>query len=393
MANPKIVFIHGSDPKQAATPWMFYHLHPSSYSTPVKAEGKTFDLHYFDYEKGIRTDWTGWSAKRGESAPAGGTTGELLPKAGLRDWNGTPIPDHARVGTVVAFYDWVKRQPAGSISSIQIFSHATAFQPVLFPESFEWGDDVIKKYDMDEPRDPNDSEFRIRDFEGKNPLSDKNGPDPFDSSTGSGMAAFKKALARDVFIKIWGCGEQFLQPGQGNTMRKYLADYLKVKNGKDAERKRAMLLLSYLNVFDDFFPYRLARQLDLPVWAGPLGWGTDPYDVDGKFDRKTYSKVKYTYKGNFPPDLKKKEQWWRASYHFLGEPRYTKEIFEKALGAKVDPVGYIEYRPSWVARATSKLSKIITPPDPNDPFNIPEQLFDALAEKMRKMGMGESPSP
>ena len=88
MANPKLVFIHGSDPVQAATPWMFYHLHPSSYTNPVKAEGRIFDLVYFDYEKGKRTEWKGWSSARGNAAPAGGTEGDILPKASLRDRNG-----------------------------------------------------------------------------------------------------------------------------------------------------------------------------------------------------------------------------------------------------------------------------------------------------------------
>lgn len=390
MANQKLVFIHGSDPKQAVTPWMFYHLHPSTYTNPVKDDGKTFDLVYFDFERGKRFEWKNWSAKRSDKEPAGATSGDILPKASLRDYYGTTIPNRDRVGTAVAFYDWVKRQSAGSIASIQIFSHATAFQPVLFAESFEWGDDVIKKFDLTEPRDPNDSEFRMRDFEGSNPLS-TNGPDPFDRSGGSQMASFRKALASDCFIKIWGCGEQFLQEGQGNTMRKYLADFLKVKNGKGAELKRALLLQSYLNVFDDFFAFTLADRLDMPVWAGPLGWGTDPYDVDGVFDRKTYAKEKYTWKGNFPPNLKKKEQWWRASYHFLGNPRLAKEVFEKEFRAKVDPVGYIEYKSSWVKAARARYSKIITPPDPNDPFSIPERLFNSLAEKMSRMGAGQSP--
>jgi hypothetical protein len=391
VANQKVVFIHGSDPKQAETPWMFYHLHPSAYSKPARTEGKSFDLVYFDYEKGKRKDWTGWAAARGRTPPPGGVEGDILPRANLRDASGTPYPGPLRVGTAVAFYEWVKRQPSGSISSIQIFSHATGFQPVLFPESYEWGDDGIKQFDFTEPRDPNDSEFRMRDFEGNNPLA-TNGADPFDRGTGSEMQRFKRALAPDVFIKIWGCGEQFMQPGLGNTLRKYLSDYLKVRNGKGADLKRAMLLLSYLNSLDDFFPYRLAERLDLPVWAGPMGWGTDPYEVDGKYDPKTYAKEKYTYVGNFPPNLKKKEQWWRASMHFLGEPRYTKDIFQKALKAKVDPVGYIEYRRSWVTAAVSRLQRVITPPDPSDPFAIPARLMDALTEKMRKMGIGESPS-
>src|SRR5687767_14005971 len=119
MAGKTLVFIHGSDPKQDNTPWMFYHLHPSSYRASVLSEGMTFDLVYFDFLKGTRNIWKGWTAKRSQKPPIDPPVIEqLTPKVKIRDQLGNPYPGEPDRPSVLAFYDWVKAQPEKSIASI-----------------------------------------------------------------------------------------------------------------------------------------------------------------------------------------------------------------------------------------------------------------------------------
>jgi hypothetical protein len=378
MANKIIVFIHGSDPDQADTPWMFYHLHPSTYTTPVLSEGKTFDLVYFDFEKGRRQTWKGWSATRSRKRPTAAPDEdvELTPKAKIRDQAGDPYPgSDPDFPSVLAFYDWAKGQAAGSIASIQIFSHAVVHQPVLFASSYEYGAEPDKAADLTAPRDPHDTEFRLRDFEGSNPLATA---DPWDPAGGE-LGKFRNALDADVFIKVWGCGEQTYSHNDGAPIRKLVTDYLKVKSGKTGDTQRATLLTSYLDHVKEFFPFRLAQRLQVPVWAGPVGWGSDPYDIDGTFNKATYAKDKYTWKGKFPPNLDRKELWWRVSAHFRGNKALAEKFFKKALKAKLDALGYVEYKVSWVNAATDAADSILNPPSGASGGSI----FDAPAELMR----------
>src|SRR5437899_12675067 len=269
MANKILVFIHGSDAVQSDTPWMFYHLHPSSYSMPVISEGKTFDVVYFDFFEGTRKTWKGWAAKRSQKAPTDPPVMEKLKhEVHIRDQLGRPYSGDTEHPSVLAFYEWAKTQPEKSIASIQIFSHAVIHQPVLFAASYEWGDKPDQRADVTADRDPNDTEFRLRDFEGKNPL---NGGDPWAAGAGSELSKFRKALEPDVFIKVWGCGEQTYSHNDGAPIRKLVTDFVAVKSGKSGDAERNRLLLSYLDHVKEFFPYRLAERLNLPVWAGPVG--------------------------------------------------------------------------------------------------------------------------
>src|SRR5688572_27476583 len=95
MANKILVFIHGEDRTQAKTPFMFYHLHPSTYTTPVKGEGGVFELVYFDYQTGKRTTWKSWTPLRSKERPSAPPDEEvdITPKVKIRDnfgdeWDG-----------------------------------------------------------------------------------------------------------------------------------------------------------------------------------------------------------------------------------------------------------------------------------------------------------------
>jgi hypothetical protein len=380
-----LVFIHGSDPKQADTPWMFYHLHPSRYSTPALSEGETFKLVYFDFEKGERKEWNAWTATRSKKSPTAGpdTTVQLAPRVKIRDQSGTPYNPEFEAPSVLAFYDWVKAQPAKSIVAIEIFSHGVTYQPVLFAPSYEWGDDPVKHTNPTAERDPNDTEFRLRDFEGKNPLSGANtASDPW--AVSSELGKFRAAISDDAFIKIWGCGEQTLE-GHGGPIRKKLVDFLALKDEKKNELRRAVLLDNYLDEVETYFAFVLARALNLPVWAGPVGWGSDPYEVDGNYDPKTYAANHYTWKGKFPPNLKKKELWWRVSINFTFNKRLV-DFFKTTLRANVDPMGYVEYKPSWFRAARDATQKVLNPPTTPSRFdeilNAPSKLVNQLLDRI-----------
>lgn len=391
MADAKtLVFIHGSDPKQALTPWMFFHLHPASYATPVLSEGKAFDLVYFDFELGTRKTWKGWAATRAKSPPSAApdTSVELVPKVHIRDQSGALYADDVERSSVLAFYEWVKTQPERSIASIQIFSHAVIHQPVLFARSYEWGDDPDKHYDITAERDPNDTEFRLRDFEGHNPLA---GGDPWAGDPSGELAKFRKALADDVFIKIWGCGEQTYSHNDGAPIRKLVTDYLAVKSGKAGDARRAGLVISYLDHVKEFFPYRLAERLELPVWAGPVGWGSDPNEVDGVYNKATFARDKYTWRGMFPPDLDRKELWWRLSLNFRSNKAFAEKFFKGALKARLDSLGYVEYRKSWVTAATDAANSTLAPAETTPVgrvLNAPLELIEQVRDQVRSLGGG-----
>lgn len=378
-----IVFIHGRDKDQANTPWMFYHLHPSTYSKPVLSEGETFKLVYFDFEKGERREWDAWSATRSRSAPAAGPDRvvAMAQKAKVRDKSGNPYSPEREYPSVLNFYDWIKAQPSKSIVSLQIFSHAVIYQPVLFADSYEWGGTAneAKRLDMTEDRDPNDTEFRLRDFVGpNNPLYSGPHSDPWASPIGGELAKVRAALADDVFIKVWGCGEQDLN-GHGGPIRKLILDFLKAKKGKDGDQRRATLVEAYLDHVDGFFPYRLAERLDLPVWAGPVGWGSDPFDVDGD---PRVDKNKYRWTGKFPPNLAKRELWWRISIHFLKNKAIAEKFFKATLKARLDPMGYVEYKKSWVHAARDAAVRITSGSSASSIFDAPTRLMQDLLERI-----------
>jgi hypothetical protein len=158
-----------------------------------------------------------------------------------------------------------------------------------------------------------------------------------------------------------------------------------VKKGSTGDVRRAQLLLSYLDHVKNFFPYRLAEALDMPVWAGPVGWGSDPYDVDGRFDPKTYAKNKFTYVGKFPPRLDRKELWWRVSAGFRRSKGLSQTIYKGTLKARLDPMSYVEYTSSWVKAAERALNDVVNPPSSGTVFGIPRALADQLLDRIRQL--------
>lgn len=112
-------------------------------------------------------------------------------------------PDRA---SVLALYDWVKAQPKASIRSLQVFSHGWQGGPILWNSSeFDPAGNHLDPLDK-LARDPHDTDFRIRDFFGTNPLAGAEG------------GKFADAFTSDALIKLWGC---VAPPGPRAALRQY----------------------------------------------------------------------------------------------------------------------------------------------------------------------------
>src|SRR5690349_667605 len=215
---------------------MYFHFDPFR-DDPV---GEV-DLIYFDYPEGTRKIWRGWMPVRARTEPASpDETVALAPKVHIRLMSGL-IDGGPERGSVLALYDWLTTQQPDTILSLQVFSHAWFNGPVLWADSFE----TAALPDPAEPRDPNDTEFRPRDFFGSNPLA------------GAPGQAFVDALKPNAFIKFWGCNEgRYWErdvpppPETGLTgvpWRRMVKKYMKAPRGARGDAIRNANLDSYLD--------------------------------------------------------------------------------------------------------------------------------------------------
>ena len=76
----------------------------------------------------------------------------------------------------------------------------------------------------------------------------------------------------------------------------------------------------------------------MPVYAAPLGWGTDP-NLPVGIDGETAWNIKAKYYGIWPP--RKGHKWWRVSPFFRPDRGY--EFYRKVLGLRMDEVDYVAY--------------------------------------------------
>jgi hypothetical protein len=153
---------------------------------------------------------------------------------------------------------------------------------------------------------------------------------------------------------------------------------------KANEIKRAILLDNYLHDTEQYFAFVLSRALNLPVWAGPVGWGSDPYEMDGSYDPKTYPANHYTWKGKFPPDLKRRS--YGGGEHQLHVQQTPVDFIKTILRANVDPVGYVEYKPSWFQAARDATRKALNSPTTPTRFDeilrAPSKLVEQLLDRI-----------
>lgn len=331
----QLVFVLGEDKGITEHPWSFFHLDP--YDDVTVGE---FKLVFFDYPAGELKTWNRWLPKRGDDPGSPPDRIEpIAPQIQIQFSDGTL--DTEPRGSVLALYDYIKAQPTESVRSLQVFGHGDYDGPILFRASFEHVNDTTLKEDLSAPRDPNDSEFRRRDFRGPNPLA-------------AGGLSFRESFSADAFVKIWGCQEE-------RQHRKAVSTYLQNAKREDREAESRALLNLYLDTISETFPMGLARVLGVPVWAAPLGWGSNQW---GGLD----------YKGNFPPDLDS-ERWWRIPSFRQGRSfGKHRRFYEKVLGAPVDATGFVGYDSRWFETARAKVATEQAPGLIPSPRDLQDQL-------------------
>jgi hypothetical protein len=288
--------------------WNFFHFDPAVDS---KIGGGPITAVLFDFGRNEVRTWNDWDGKRGR-APEGKPDVQALPTKEIRLLGGELSEDKA--SSIVSLYEWVKSQNRGSVASLQVFGHSIAEGPVVV-NSYELDPDS----DLAEARDSNDMDGRLRDFYGSNPLG------------GIGGSQFAGAFSRNAFIKLWGCS--------------YVKD--RRKAFKRAIKGDEASLRDYLISVQGTYAFELSKSIGLPVWAPPLGWGTNPHSGKRK------------YIATFPP-ASSEAKWWRVSDAFKKDEalRYYKDT----LRVPVDVLGYVKTEPVWVTEKLKELNKKLNQP-------------------------------
>jgi hypothetical protein len=359
--NRQVILVQGGKKNEAVYPWMFFHFDPTTGVDPG-----TVDLVFFDYPAGKLKTWKSWDKKRGRAPTAQpDSEEELTPKLHYRKDDGELDTGPERA-SVIALYDYVKKQPKGSIRSLQVFSHGVIGGPILW-NSYEFGPDGEDLDSVVLPRDPNDVDFRVRDFFGSNPLSGDEG------------TKFAQAFTTDALIKLWGC----VAP---SGVRGHIRGYFAAPKGTAGDAKRQAHLKLYNELIGGSFAMQMALALHLSVWAAPLGYGTlqgtvVPTDYT---DGAVSDSLNVKYKGEFPPDLKK-DQWWRVSWFFRNQDRGA-EFYRDVLKARLDATDYVEHKQLWFDDAEKRATASLEP----NPVATPADLQQRLVDKIPTIGQGAS---
>jgi hypothetical protein len=349
VATKTVVFVQGGKKHEETYPWMFFHLDPHT-----EPPAEPVDLVFFDYPAGKLKVWKNHLLKRGKApvtAPDSET--ELTPKVKIRLVHGTTDdagPDRA---SVLALYEWVKKQPKSSIRSLQVFSHGWQGGPILWG-SFEFDTDGDQLNPLDgKDRDPHDTDFRMRDFVGSNPLAGAEGK------------KFAEAFEPDALIKLWGCVAPVGVRGQ-------MQRFIHAPRGSRGDAARKAHLQNYLDSIGNSYPMEMAVRLDLAVWASPLGYGSEP----GAKVPTNRGELKVKYRGVFPPDLKK-DRWWRVSWFFRNQDRGV-TFYQDVLKARIDKVDFVEHKKAWFEDAKRAATASLEPGPVDSPLGLQRRLTDRI---------------
>jgi len=352
MAEEWVVFVLGGRLNDEY-PWKFFHLDPFTEEKP-----KQTNLAFFDYPKGKLKIWKHYALKRG-SAPskAPDEESELLPKVNIRIQGGG-VEDGPEKASVLALYEWVKQQKAGSINSLQVFCHAYEGGPCIW-DSWEYDQygNQLNLWDGRD-RDPNDTDFRIRDFTGNNVLAGTEG------------RKFAAAFSPTALVKLWGCIAQ-------DGVRGQLLRYLRAPRGVRGDATRRAHLHDYLGSIGASFAMAMANSLGLGVWGAPIGYGTNYGSKVPIGTRRGEEKfLNTTYRGTFPPNLER-DYWWRVSWYFRN---YDKAIpvYRDVLRCRIDALDYVEYKQSWFDTAMRMASSEPSRGVIDSPRDLQQRIRDRI---------------
>lgn len=231
-------------------------------------------------------------------------------------WNGDLPPKVAEdaavdIASVLDVYDFIKAAKRQSVIELHFFSHGWEGGPVLY-------DTDDHEPDPDK-RDPKDKDPRIKDFFIDTVLGGKE------------RAKFAGAFSLNALVKLWGCNYPSVS---------YRHMMLTQFYGRKAteEQKKTFKEFYQKTIRDGTWQYRLTVALGLPIYAAPLGYGSNPYAPFGVFG-KAAETAKKKWRGVFPPKVG--DEWWCVSPYF--RPDKGREFYERELGCKFDVLDYVAY--------------------------------------------------
>ena len=183
-------------------------------------------------------------------------------------------------------------------------------------------------------------------------------------------------------IKLWGC----VAPA---GVRGHLRNYFRAPKGQAGDAVRQAHLKNYVDLVGGSFPMQLALALNLPVWAAPLGYGSQPGTVvpTNYTGGRVSASFKVKFRGTWPPDLKQ-DQWWRISWFFRNQDRGA-EYYRDVLKARIDAVEFVEYKKSWFDDAEQRASASLEP----GPIPSPADLQDRLTTRIADLVPQSGPAP
>ena len=306
--------------------WDYYHFHPTRNENPGPVTAV-----FFHFPKLERRTWNRY-VPINRQPPRGKPDEVVKIEPVIRDPG-----DNRERSSVLGLYDWIKAQERGSIIALHVFSHGFPGGPVLWMKPEDHHGDVTQ------PRLATDTELRIRDFYGSNPLAKGE------------RTKFNGAFSDNALIKLWGCYEE--QP-----QRTRVAGYIAARRRGD-EASRFCHLYNYLLDINASFAMHMARALNRTIWAAPVGWGTDP-NFDGSKERDV-----------FPPDLARNDRWWRAGVTFT---KVWQDFFRRDLRAPLDATLYAGYAAGWVDEAFEKIPRPARPAGVPTPRELQQRLQNAI---------------
>lgn len=283
-----VIYVYGKD--QPTINFVWQNAHP-------RGPRANTTLTLFDYASGKRQKWLSWN-------------GRLPPET-------TPASVDS-IASILDLYDFIKALPAKSLVELHFFCHGWEGGPVL-ANTFE-----SPPYNSSNQRDPTDVDPRIKDFSIDTVVG------------GSEGAKFAQAFSPSALVKLWGCTHQ--EPTRQLIKRTYFSASSNVE--------RELVKRQYQDfIRDGTYQYALHKAIKVPVYAAPLGWGTNPYLPFG-IEGKATEKAKPKRHDRFPPH--KNDEWWRVSQYF--RPDRGHDFYSKVLKAKLDVLDYVAYEDAIVSK-------------------------------------------